>query len=117
MDTGAVIDQLPILLGAGAGAAAKGAAGAAGKASFEKVRERLRGRRPAEAERLDALVAEIAELTAVVQELATEDDALGADLGRLADSVGLTLVAGSQAVIHGDVGQQVTARDVDTLNM
>lgn len=117
MDAAEIAKQLPVLLGAGAGAAAKGAASGAGKAAFEALRDRLKGKRPQEGDRLDRVLAELSDVSASLAELAGEDEEIRQAVEDLAASVQVSLAAGSQVLNYGSIERSVAARDINTLNM
>jgi hypothetical protein len=117
MDPAQIAEQLPVLLAVGAGAAAKGAAGAAGKATFDRLRERLRGHHPAEADRLDRMLADLEAVSNTIGGLVEDNEDLRQALDDLAGSVEVSVVAGSQLVNYGHIDKPLIARDVNTVNM
>jgi hypothetical protein len=117
MDLEQIVAQLPVLVGAGAGAATKGAAGAAGKAAFDRLRVRLRRDRPADADRLERILEELAAVSASLAELVEGSEDMRGVLEELAASMEVTMVAGSQLVNYGSIDRSLTARDIDTVNM
>jgi hypothetical protein len=117
MDPVQIAEQLPVLLGAGAGAAAKGAAGAAGKAAFDRLRERLRRQQPAEADRLDRMLEDLGAVSSTLGEMVEDNEEIRQALDDLAGSVEVSLVAGSQLLNYGHIDKSLIARDINTVNM